>query len=68
VFREVTVSVILRKRKCVCTRVLYRTVSKIELFHCTVHCMLYRQATHHVHTGVAKYIDVDSGIFENVLY
>jgi hypothetical protein len=34
---EVIVSVILSK-KCVCTCVLLRTVSEIELFHCTVHC------------------------------
>jgi hypothetical protein len=43
-------------------------VSEIELFHCTVHCTLYRRATRHVLTRVAKCIDVDGGIFENVLY
>jgi hypothetical protein len=56
IFWEVTVSVILRKK--------VRTVSEIELFHCT----LYRRATRHVLTRVAKCIDVDGGIFENVLY
>jgi hypothetical protein len=25
-----------KKKKCICTCVLFRTVSKIELFHCTV--------------------------------
>jgi hypothetical protein len=35
-----------------------------ELFHCT----LYRRATHHVLTRVAKCIDIDGGIFGNVLY
>jgi hypothetical protein len=29
---------------------------------------LYRRATRHVLTRVAKCIDVDGGIFENVLY
>jgi hypothetical protein len=45
-------------RRCV----LLRTVSEI------VHCTLYRRATRHVLTGVAKCIDVDGGIFGNVLY
>jgi hypothetical protein len=35
VFWEVILSVIWRK-KCICTCVLFRTVSEIELFHCTV--------------------------------
>jgi hypothetical protein len=43
-------------------------VSEIELFHCTVHCTLYRRSTRHVLTRVAKCTDVDGGIFENVLY
>jgi hypothetical protein len=38
------------------------------LFHCTVHCTLYRWATRHVLTRAAKWIDVDGGIFENVLH
>jgi hypothetical protein len=63
IFWEVIVSVILSKM-CMCTCVLFRTVSPIELFHCT----LYRQATRHVLTRVAKCIVVDGGIFENVLY
>jgi hypothetical protein len=29
---------------------------------------LYRQATRHVLTRVAKCVDVDDGIFENLLY
>jgi hypothetical protein len=59
VFWEVIVSVILSK-KCICTFVLFRTVSETELFHCTVHCTLYRRATHHVLTRVAKCIDVQT--------
>jgi hypothetical protein len=45
---EVIVSVILTKRvkKCIWTCVLFRTVSEIELCHCT----LYRRATRHVLT------------------
>jgi hypothetical protein len=27
-----------KHKKCICTCVLFRTVSEIELFHCTVHC------------------------------
>jgi hypothetical protein len=56
------------KQKCICTCVLFRTVSEVELFHCTVHCTLYRRATRHVLPRVAKCIDVDGEIFENVLY
>jgi hypothetical protein len=67
IFWEVIVSVILNK-KCICTCALFRTVSEIELFHCTVHCTLYRRATRHVPTRVAKCIDVDGGILENVLH
>jgi hypothetical protein len=44
IFWEVIVSVILSK-KCIRTCVLFRTVSEIQLFHCTVHCTLYRRAT-----------------------
>jgi hypothetical protein len=57
-----------KQKKCICTCVLFRTVSEIEVFHCTVHCTLYRRATRHVLTRVAKCIVVDGGIFENVLY
>jgi hypothetical protein len=67
IFWEVIVSIILSK-KCICTCVLFRTVSEIELFHYTVHCTLYRRATRHVLTRVAKCIDVDGGIYENALY
>jgi hypothetical protein len=41
IFWEVTVSVILSKM-CKCTCVLFRTVSEIELFHCTVPKLLIR--------------------------
>ncbi|PNF31055.1 hypothetical protein B7P43_G17681 [Cryptotermes secundus] len=40
----------------------------------SLNCTLYftgtlcRRATHHVLTRVAKCIDVDGGIFENILY
>jgi hypothetical protein len=37
IFWEVIVSALLSK-KCICTCVLFRTVSEIQLFHCTVHC------------------------------
>jgi hypothetical protein len=43
VFWEVTVSAIQSKNKCICTCVLFRTVSEIELFHCTVPEMLVRK-------------------------
>jgi hypothetical protein len=66
-FWEVIVSAILSK-KCVCRCVLFPTVSEIELFHCTVHRTLHRRATRHVLTRVTKCIDVDGGIFEDVLY
>jgi hypothetical protein len=66
IFWEVIVSVILNKN-CKCTCVLFRTVSEIKLFYCSVHCTLYRRATRHVLAGVAKCIDVEGGIFETVL-
>jgi hypothetical protein len=56
------------KRKSVCTCVLFRTVSEMELFHCTVHCTLYRRATRYVLTRVVKCIDVAGGILESLLY
>jgi hypothetical protein len=37
-FWQFTVSVILTKKKFVCTCVLFRTISEIQLFHCRVHC------------------------------
>jgi hypothetical protein len=33
------------KQMCICTCVLFRTVSQVELFHCTVHCTLYTVQT-----------------------
>jgi hypothetical protein len=58
-----------------CTCILFRTVSEIELFHCTVVIARIkerqdslRRATRHVLTRVTKCIDVDGGIFEKVLY
>jgi hypothetical protein len=53
------------KKMCICTCVLFQPVSDVELFHCTVHSTLYRRATRHDLTRVAKCIDVDGGIFEN---
>jgi hypothetical protein len=53
-----------KQKKCMRTCVLFRTVSEIELFHCTVRSTLYRRATRHVLTRVAKCIDVDGGILE----
>jgi hypothetical protein len=50
------------------TCVLFRTVSEIQLVYCTVHCTLYRRATRHVLTRVAKCTDADGGILEDVLY
>jgi hypothetical protein len=65
IFWEVIDSVILSKK---CTRiytcVLFRTVYEIELFDGA----RYRRATRRVLTRAAKCIDVDGGIFENVLY
>jgi hypothetical protein len=34
----------------------------------SLYSTLYRQATRHVLTRVAKFIDADGGIFEKVLY
>jgi hypothetical protein len=67
IFWEVIVSVILSKKKMYMFMCPIPNGSEIELFHCTVHCTLYRRATHHV-LRVAKCIDVYGGIFENVLY
>jgi hypothetical protein len=52
-----------KQKIVICTRVLFRKITETELFHCT----LYRRATRHVLTRVANCIDVDGGIFENVL-
>jgi hypothetical protein len=64
IFCEAIVSVILSKRKCICTCVLFRTVSKINLFLCTVHCTLYRRAKSHVFKRATNCIDVDRGTLE----
>jgi hypothetical protein len=60
IFWELIVSVILSE-KCIYICVLFQKVSEIELFHCTVHCTLYRRTTRHVLTRVAKCIDVILG-------
>jgi hypothetical protein len=66
IFWEVILSVILNK-KCICTCVLFRTVSELELFHFIASMKkrqdTLRQATRHV----AKWIDVDAATFENIL-
>jgi hypothetical protein len=65
VFLEVIISVILSK--------------KVYMYMCPIpsgfrdraislYSTLYRRATHHVLTRVAKCIDVDGGIFGSVLY
>jgi hypothetical protein len=61
IFWEVTVSVILRKE-------VYMYMCPIPNGFRNKSISLYRQATRHVLTRVAKCIDVDGGIFENVLY
>jgi hypothetical protein len=70
IFWEVKISAIASKKKtCICTCVLFRTVSEIELislYSTVLYCTLYRRATRHVLTRVAKCIDVDGGMFENV--
>jgi hypothetical protein len=49
------------KEKCVCIHLSYSERSRDRAI------SLYRGATRHVLTRVAKCIDVDGGIFENVL-
>jgi hypothetical protein len=68
IFWKVTVSVIRSKEVYICTCALFRTVSKIDLFHCTVHGTLHRRATRHVLVRVPECTDVDSGVFGNVLH
>jgi hypothetical protein len=41
---------------------------ELYIYFAHVFFTLYRQATRHVLIRVAKFIDVDGGIFENVLY
>jgi hypothetical protein len=52
-----------KEKMRISTCVLFLTVSGAELLHCTD-----EQHSIHVLTRVAKCIDVDGGIFENVLY
>jgi hypothetical protein len=59
--REVIVSVILSKN-------VYLYMLLISNRFRDRAILLYRQATYHVLTRVAKCIDVDGGIFENVLH
>jgi hypothetical protein len=57
------------KQRILCVLyVLFRKLSEIELFHCTVLWDALRRTTHHVLTRVAKCIGVDGGILENILY
>jgi hypothetical protein len=60
-FCEVIVSVILSKN-------MYMYVCPVPNGFRDRATSLYRRATRHVLTRVAKCIDVDGGIFENVLY
>jgi uncharacterized membrane protein HdeD (DUF308 family) len=62
IFWKVIVSVILSK-KVYMYIVVFRTVSEIKLFYCTAVV-----PARHVVIRVAKYTDVDGGIFENVLH
>jgi hypothetical protein len=65
IFWEVIVSVILSKK-------LYMYMCPIPNGFperaVSLHSTLYRRATRHVLTRVAKCVDVDGGIFDNVLY
>jgi hypothetical protein len=60
------------KKIYICTCDLFRTVSEIELFHVITRIKerqdTLRRKTRYVLTRVAKCIDFDGGIFENVLY
>jgi hypothetical protein len=61
IFWKVTVSVILSKK-------VYMYMCRIPNGFQDKAISLYRRATRHVLTRVAKCIDVDGGIFKNVLY
>jgi hypothetical protein len=63
--RSVILEVILSKKLCMYMCPIPHGFLDI---HFTAHCTLYTLATRHVHTRVAMWIDVDGGIFENVLY
>jgi hypothetical protein len=61
IFLDVIVSVILRKNLCVYMCPIPKGFRDRAI-------SLYRAATRHVLTRVAKCIDVDGGILKNVLY
>jgi hypothetical protein len=61
IFWEVIVSVILSNK-------VYMHMRPIPIGIRDTAISLYRRVTRHVLTQVAKCIDVDGGIFENVLY
>ncbi|PNF37188.1 hypothetical protein B7P43_G00476 [Cryptotermes secundus] len=70
VFREVIVSLILSKEadKYMCPipkgfRDRAISLYSVQTSNTPLHCRLYRWATRHVLTRVAKCIDVDGGIF-----
>jgi hypothetical protein len=50
------------------SRKVYMNMCPIPNGFTVQYCTLYRRATRRVLTGVAKCIDVDGGIFGNVLY
>jgi hypothetical protein len=60
------VSVILSK-KCICTYVLFGTVSDIELFRCTVHCTLYNKqhtmSSHELHSALKMTVETHDQYF-----
>jgi hypothetical protein len=62
---EVTVSVILSKKVCTYMCPLPNGFRQRVI---SLYSTLYRRTTRHVLTIVAKCIDVDGGIFENILY
>jgi hypothetical protein len=70
IFWEVIVSVILSKKlyMYVCPIPNGFRDRAISMYSTVLYCTLYRRATRHVLTRLAKCIDVDGGIFENVLY
>jgi hypothetical protein len=64
-FAEVIVSVILNKNVCL---YMCRIPNGFRDTAISLYGTLYRRATRHVLTRVAKCIDVDGAVFENVLY
>jgi hypothetical protein len=55
---------------CVRTCLLFRTVSEVQLWMCSIkgHQDALKPATRHVLTRVAKCTEGDGGVLENVLY